>query len=45
MVPALVSKLPSGLMHQNVVAVSPAGAFRIMKADVGGQSGGATASS
>src|SRR2546421_3789100 len=48
MVPALASKLPSGLMHQNVVPVPPGektGACRTMNADVGGQSPGATVSS
>ena len=45
MVPALVSKLPSALMHHVVVVSRNAGALRTMKADVGGQSPGITVSS
>src|ERR1700682_4320900 len=47
MVPALVSKVPSGSMHQVVVPppIVEAGAFRTIKADDGGQSPGIAPSS
>jgi acetyl-CoA carboxylase alpha subunit len=48
MVPALVSKAPSGFMHQVVVPSAVCdnlGAFRTMKADDGGQSPGIARSS